>query len=284
MLTKNKPFSKKIIDYDKFTKQKRQKSGEGETCKCYICIEVKDRKQNMRHLNHLPKPGPKSSPKKTVSQIKICSKCGQKIGRGIRHHCSPGKQAKNLTSLANSQGVKEQMASSVISDMAPNEDGDISLKTGGRQLRVRMKPKPKKLNILTHEQLDKFHSKVTGNDMDTDLLAQGWRQVNGRKSVQPHYRSHRKDKKQTCEFFLESVALKLNGRNDTRKACVMRNPRDYIEHIKIARGITNHHARFGMDGGGKWLKLTLNIMDKDEQPPTNKRKDLFEKDFKDTGI
>ena len=283
MVLKDKPFNKSI-DYDKLTRIRVKDFG-SKGCQCYICTEVRS-PQNMRHVNHRPKPGVKAkpSPKKTASPIKICSKCGQKIGKGIRHYCSPAKQAKNLTGLANSQGVKEQMASSVISDMAPNEDGDISLKTGGRQLRVRMKPKPKKLNVLTHEQLDKFHSKVTGNDMDTDLLAQGWRQVNGRKSVQPHYRSHRKDKKQTCEFFLESVALKLNGRNDTRKACVMRNPRDYIEHIKIARGITNHHARFGMDGGGKWLKLTLNIMNKDEQPPTKKSKGLFDKDFKDTGI
>ena len=176
------------------------------------------------------------------------------------------------------------MASSVIREKTPNEDGDISLKTGGRSLRVRLKPKPKKLNILTHEQLDKLHAKVTGNDQDTDLLAQGWRQINGRKSVQPHYRKHRKNKKQTCEHFLETVALKLKGRSDTRKACVMRNPRDYIEHIKIHRGVKNHHVRVGFDGGRKWLKATLNLFDKDEPSSTNKSNNLFEKDFKDTGI
>ena len=132
-----------------------------------------------------------------------------------------------------------------------------------------MKPKPKKLNILTHEQLDKLHARVTGNDQDTKLLAQGWRQINDRKSVQPHYEMHRKNKKEKCQFFLESVAVSLNGCSDTRKACVMRNPCDYMEHVKIKRGLTDAHARVGIDGGGDWFKVTLNMLDESDQPLTN---------------
>ena len=151
MIISNKPFSRKMIDYDNFRKQKRQKSGEGEGCKCYICNKVKS-KQNMRYLNHLHKPGPKSYPKKTALLIKIYNICGQKKGKGIKHPFSPANQAKNLTGLANSDGVKEQMASSVISQKAPREDGDVFFKTGGISLTVRRKHRAKKLNILTHEQ------------------------------------------------------------------------------------------------------------------------------------
>ena len=81
--------------------------------------------------------------------------------------------------------------------------------------------------------------------------------------------------------------LKLkNGRDDERIACVMRNARDFIEHLKIKRALTNAKSkvRVGADGGGEWLKFTTNLMNEEEQPPTTASRDLFEEDFKDTGI
>ena len=88
---------------------------------------------------------------------------------------------------AKSKDVKEQVASSLLHGMTPNKDGDIALKTGGRRLRVRLSPKDKQANILTHEQMDKFHSKVTRRDKKSKLLGQGIRKIYGRKSVTPYY-------------------------------------------------------------------------------------------------
>ena len=66
--------------------------------------------------------------------------------------------------MAESTNVKEQVASSLLGEMAPNKHGLVALKTGGRRLRVRLCPKVKEAKILTHEQMDKFHSKITKRD------------------------------------------------------------------------------------------------------------------------
>ena len=49
----------------------------------------------------------------------------------------------------------------MLGELTPNKDGDIALKNGGRRLRVRLKPKDREANVLTHNQMEKFHSKVT---------------------------------------------------------------------------------------------------------------------------
>ena len=191
-----------------------------------------------------------------------------------------------MTNHARDKDVKQQMASIVLKDMDSNNNGDISLKqVHGRPLRVRMKPRDKKLSILDHEKLDKFHSKVTRDNKGTDLLGQGLRKVFGRKSVQPYYKDRRRERKKKAESFLEIIDLKLKDRDDTRIACVMRNAPDFIEYLKIKRGLSDAQAeaRAGGDGGREWLKLTVNVMNKDQQPPSKASRDLFEDDFKDTG-
>ena len=276
-----------IFDYDKLTRSMPRGHSQ-EQCQCYICLKVRSNK-NLSYLkSHHKKRGPKSStlapPKKL---FKVCPKCRQKVGPGIRHHCTPGKKAKNISSLAETRDVKEQTASVLLKGMDSNNNGDISLKQiSGRPLRVRMKPKDKKLSVLTHEKLDKFHSKVTRDNKGTDLLAQGLRKVHGRKSVQPYYKDMRREKKKKAESFLEIINLKLQvGRDDERIACVMRNARDFVEHLKIKRKLRDDqaHVRVSADGGGKFLKYGMNLMNKDEQPPASASNDLFEDDFKDSG-
>ena len=130
--------------------------------------------------------------------------------------------------------IKEQVASSLLSEMTPNKDGDISLKTGGRRLKVRLKPKDREANILTHNQTE-FHSKVTKRNKKSDLLGQGLRKVYGRNSVQPYYRQYRDEKKKKAASFLEIINLRLQG----IFACVVMNCQDFIEHLKIWRALTN---------------------------------------------
>ena len=191
-----------------------------------------------------------------------------------------------MTNHAKDKDVKQQMASIVLKDIDTNNNGDISLKqTHGRPLRVRMKPKDKSLSVLDHDKLDKFHTKVTRDNKGTDLLAQGLRKVHGRKSVQPYYKERRRERKKKAESFLEIIDLKLKGRDDTRISCVMRNAPDFIEHLKIKRGLSDAQAeaRVGGDGGRDWLKLGVNVMNKEQSPPSKACCDLFEDDFKDTG-
>lgn len=274
---------KKKLEYDMLTRMMPRGQSD-ERCQCYICQMVSSNK-NLKHLpNHSPQKRLKFAQNKAISKpVKVCPKCKQHVGKGIRHHCTPGKEPKNISKLAKSKDVKEKVASSLLSEMTPNKDGDVALKTGGRKLRVRLKPKDREANILTHNQMDKFHSKVTKRNKKSDLLGQGLRKVYGRKSVQPYYRQHREEKKKKAASFLDIINLSLQGRDDTKIACVVKNSRDFIEHMKIQRGVTNAHVKIGWDGGKKWEKGTAQLQDKDEKPPSSESCDLFEGDFKDTG-
>ena len=139
---------KKKFDYDKLTRT-MPRGRNDDRCQCYICQEVRS-PTNMRHLpNNSPQKMAKSQNKSKSKPVKVCPKCKQRIGKGIRHHCTPGKEPKNISKLVESKDVKEQVASSLLHDMTPNKDGDLALKTGGRRLRVRLSPKDKEAKVLT---------------------------------------------------------------------------------------------------------------------------------------
>ena len=274
---------KKKFDYDKLTRTMPRGQND-DRCQCYICQEVRSDK-NLRHLpNHSPQKRSKFASESNKSKpMKVCPKCKQRVGKGIRHHCTPGKEPTNISKLAKSKDVKEQVASSLLGEMVTNKDGDVALKTGGRRLRVRLKPKDREANILTHKQMEKFHSKVTKRNKKSDLLGQGLRKVYGRKSVQPYFRQYREDKKKKAASFLDIIHLKFQGRNDTKIACVVKNSLDFIEHLKIRRNVTNALTKVMLDGGRKWEKVGVSLQDMDDKPPSSVLCDLFEGDFKDTG-
>ena len=171
----------------------------------------------------------------------------------------------------------------MLSEMTQNKPGDIALKTGGRRLRVKVKPKDREPGIMTHEKMDRVHSKVTKRDKGSKLLGQGLRKVYGRGAVQPYYREYKQEKKKKAESFLEIIDMKLKDRDDTKIACVIKNSTDFIEHMKLQRKVRDAHKRVGLDGGQNSVKVTVNVMDKEEKPPSQASSDLFEGDFKDTG-
>ena len=99
--------------YDKLTRSV-PKGRNDNRCQCYICQEVKSDK-NLRHL-------PNYSPKK--------------MSKSADNPKNPSK-SKPVSQLAKSKDVKENVARSLLHDMAPNKDGDIAIKTGERRLRDR---------------------------------------------------------------------------------------------------------------------------------------------------
>ena len=108
------------------------------------------------------KPGPKylqstSKPK----TYKICSNCNGHLSRGINHKCWQTNKAKNTVRLAETQGTKEQVASTIIRDKQSGNDCDMTLKSlRGKSLRIRLKPKDKRQKIISHKDIDAIASKT----------------------------------------------------------------------------------------------------------------------------
>ena len=75
----------------------RFKGDDSEPCKCPICILVSDRRMNLniQDLRELFLPEEKHD----LSPSKLCGKCFQEVGPGIRDPCSKEDLVSNLKNL-----------------------------------------------------------------------------------------------------------------------------------------------------------------------------------------
>ena len=180
LLSRDKPFQPKF-DYDILTKNYSRKNVNNGKCLCDICEAGRSKKL----ISVKGKPGPKPSSPTKVSSIKLCAKCGQRKGKGLAHKCSPTKKVKSIVALAETQMVKEKVASIILREKCSKDDSDITLKSVRGSLRVRMKPKPK-VKKISHEDIDAFNMKLSGNITKSTYVAQGLRHLVGKNNVQPN--------------------------------------------------------------------------------------------------
>ena len=110
--------------------------------------------------------------------------------------------SKCLFSVKNSE-VQEQIASSILKAKSSETDSDITLKTKGTPLTIRMKPKAKaKSKLITHDDIDAIAMKTNSNVTKSKVIAQALRKINGKNNVQPNFdASKKKEKKRNCRLF-----------------------------------------------------------------------------------
>ena len=99
-----------------------------------------------------------------------------------------------------------------------------------------------------------------------------FREIFGRKSVQPNHRAHMIDETEQMKQFLEVKSLNYkDGKDEKGKekhvSCptvVCPHLNDLVDFVKDRRNIEdeNCHVRIGMDSGGNFLKVTMNVIDK----------------------
>ena len=123
--TRDKIYDRKF-DYDTLTRNMSRHDVQNGRCTCYICSAGRSKKLQSKKK----KPGPKylqstSKPK----TYKICSNCNGHLSRGINHKCWQTNKAKNTVRLAETQGTKEQVASTIIRDKQSGNGCDMTLKS-----------------------------------------------------------------------------------------------------------------------------------------------------------
>ena len=80
--------------------------------------------------------------------------------------------------------------------------------------------------------------------------------------------------------------MKTAGKHSTQEdvdVVIVENIEDYIDYIKIQRGITDKeiHLRWGYDNGNEFYKVTVNAMVKS---PEESSKEIYGSEYKDTGV
>ena len=176
------------------------------------------------------------------------------------------------------------MANKVIKEVG-NGNSTVQLKnTQGKPLQVSITSHKNRKDTavpqVSFNQLNKLRSqgKFSDNVMDK-IVTPFIRKSFGRKSVQPNYRAHMIDETAKMKEFLEVKLLDYKVGKDSKgrdkiiscETVLCPNLNDLVDFVKHRRNIKDDdcHIRIGMDSGGDFLKVTMNVIDKSKHKDGN---------------
>jgi len=176
------------ITRERFNLMPRFKGDDSEPCKCPICILVSDRRINLniRDLQEVFLPEEKND----LSPSKLCGKCFQEVGPGIRHPCSKEDLVSNLKNLLfhSDQKTGEQVISKSLKELKNNDEQTIKLATiTGKPISLNFEKHSEKKMIKT-ETLFNLKRKHDLPQVVIDSIASSCRSDLGRSALQSNSR------------------------------------------------------------------------------------------------
>ena len=262
-------------DYDELSKSMKRSSPDDEFCSCYICQAGRS-KVFKRSKN---KPGPKitNPPPLTPKAVKVCSTCFQIIGKGINHNCKKSDASNSLVKCATDNGVSEQVVSQVLSEV--NSNHALLKRTHGPPMSVSLGPITKKPKIVTHEDLEKLSRQLNLSDTKSKENAKAIRILFGRNAVQSGYKESLPAKAKEMESMLDVKILEFTEKKSKKEqkdnpnvdpistfqkpVVFAKHLGDLVSHVQNKRGVKpdDTFVKIGMDTGGDFVKVTLNMID-----------------------
>ena len=233
------------------------KPGKENFCECYICIAGKVKLGR----NKLAKP--KAAPAKMT-----CNTCYLRYSPDDPpHKCLLGNRVDNILEWL-PKNVSQQVASSVISKNVDLSSGSplASLhRKKGPKMQVDLTPPSKRKQSgrqLKFAEIDRFKSKLKLSGRKTMMFNQGYRVLNGRKSIASGYKQHVTDRTNEEAQFLTQTEITLEG--DIHKTVIhAEHLQDYFERVKLKRGINHNNVLLKLCGdlGGDLFKLNMQVID-----------------------
>lgn len=254
-----------------------------------LCSGSENSAQNESNTTSDDSSGPTTSSSQSSSKneslVLMCIKCWQKVGKGIPHACNELSKQKNLTAQLSPSTRQKQAAITIGEAARSSSDKNILLKTGGRPLLV---SKQAVQEVRTGH--DFFFGMQTDNPALSDKklknMAFRYRTFHGGNSVESHFVPALVEAKNECKpyfdwkhFIFEEKDKATGVTKDVSKPVVFCNDvREFIKFVKEKRDIVDkdYIAKFGLDGGGGSIKVTLSLIkrpsDEPQPPPTKKSK------------
>ena len=235
-----------------------------------------------------------------VSSAPLCRECLAPVGargRGQSHVCTKTKRLENLDKLL-SPGSRQQLASDTIRQMTEaSGSSTISLKNPhGKPTEVTATPKAAaaRRRLFSNPQ-------VVPSAAFQDLQVSEQMSGNSLKRTAQTLRAHgvpveanlgrtlREASQRLKPFFeLKTLEFEVQGeaQNVPKAVIVTSDPPGLVKAVTQARGVESCRYHLGMDGGGGFLKICLNIIANPRTPtksPLAKRHVGSER-FRDTGV
>ena len=208
----------------------------------------------------------------------VCSKCLTKVKRGIHHQCTPGAFIDNVENVLAekwSSKTAEQLTSNMLKNSTlqkmDSNGGIIQLsQMRGRLLPVIVKPeqsqKNQQSNVISADAIRKMQTdlNLSGNQTKTinSFLIKSF---GSRKILEKNVQKKISQFTHVLDDYFECCSFEFtNEKNDKieiicQKAVVCKDLEKFINFIVDHRKYNDYHLKFGLDGGGKFLKFCLSI-------------------------
>lgn len=271
----------KLFDYNNI-KKVRVQTRNIDCCDCTICKIARSKATNISKLgsSKVPRGRPRTLMRR--AKLIICSKCLNTIKRGYRHSCKNKERVGNLKRLSGSPKTIEKLTSSIILEKTRGFDNkeniSLSRQSGGHPIKLSLKStslfsSPNNPTISA----DFVSNLKTELNMSTNQslkLASQLRNSLGPSLVQPLSqvkslmleKTHMFDQYFKCEMVNFTCRSKKNStispeylvycQDVPNFIAAIVNNRKYSADVKLL-------LKIGLDSGGQFLKVCMNIHDVD---------------------
>ena len=200
----------------------------------------------------------------------------------MNHSCSPSNVAKNITDLAStfSQESRERVASTIIREKMNNDgikDGkEFSIKTFGHPARIVYgrpdnKRERKSFNSLTFETVKELQLNLDLSKRGTKKLIQTVRKTSSSNIIESGIYQRLDDAEKCLQEAYDIVVenFEVSGGEDmtnTRNLIVLKDVSDFVMDLINQKNLDPLTAtvRVGVDGGGGFFKICVNVFDQNE--------------------
>ena len=308
---KENDFSLNLTNLNKFSLLKQStRNSDSIICKCFLCklISEKSKYNFFKKTMKVVKKNSNIKVKKEKFE-KRCPDCFNIIGCGIKHKCNFTNLITNVINKASELDEKKkvQLASTLLKTaiQKSSENNKVQQETDlnlsqlhGKPVKISVNPSEPKKTLIRVDDLCKLKTNLNLSDRQVNGVSQFIREsTNNRKIIEPHARekilelSHSFDEFFKCEE-LNFVSVKKNKATLCKSQFVMCSDLEgLITHIAKKRDLPNmtFHIKFGLDGGGGFLKICMILQESYEEMVENttgikKRKPNYNKDFKFSGV
>ncbi len=280
-------------------------------CNCSICLITKNpvgTKSNRKSPYKAGRPITSIPTLPLPKPVKLCQRCFSVIGKGIKH-----PQPCTLTDRRDNIGVileedprgLEIVASNVVRDkIEATKDKKVKLATQSPySLLTITEPKPQsRVKALYSDKpmpASELRKMMQVNNMSLNqvkkqsFMIRTWQ---GRKSIEPGSLNTLVEMDSSLQSFFKSEDLEFEGHKKTnvlRSITYCNDVNGLLEYIKQNRGYSSDctlRSKIGIDSGGGFLKVCLNLDQVDNNNLPNKKAKFSYKEgacaseFKDSGV
>ncbi len=247
----------------------------------------------------LPVQGQTAAAATVPEQHLLCPRCLGPVGRGLPHSCTREARVENAEKVLTPRS-SQHLASRIIRQQTEaSGSGTIQLQNfRGKSTSVTATPTgtkaKRRLNLpdpLPHSALEAIQVSENMSGRAISRTAQALRAQGV--PVQPNLERSLAQKQQRLSEYFDLRSLTFKMKTDKGETQVMKqvvctkDAKGLMDFIKSERRVNSCRAHFGLDGGGGFLKLCLNVIEEPRTPsqsPVAKKPPAGASRFLDSGV